>query len=415
VARIGLLPHADLPHVIPFLRLGREISKLGHQVRLVGSDVLTIGRPHSQVWRDALANYGLADCVVLHRDAQVRFHSWLRRVIAEEQLDVLMIDAVWQALSYDLADLPRTTVVVHHAGLPDFRTEDMPTWYFVHPGHPRGLLIAARRRNEELERLGRGVRGVLSSLKSGADTSFGSQFAFGCGEFEKLPAIRAMSLCPAAEFPSERGRVEYLGTSLPGPEDMDWRAPPPVLMQPSRPLIACVFGTTGLRTRDEYRWLFECAGNLAEEFTDSQVVTVIPEGMQAELKIQNLRPNLLVFSWIPLWELLMTRTGAKVIVTTPGLGAFREAIASATPLVAIPRTLDQFGAAARVEYFGLGFAWVSNELPSSQVLAQHVANALRDDGTRLQSARMAEEVRAFDRTRPLQRFIDEVSATKHQG
>jgi hypothetical protein len=409
MANVGVLPHADLPHILPFFRLARELSKLDHRVHLVGSDVVTIGRGHSEAWAAELRRYGLGERQFLHRDRKVPFHVWLRQLVEEMQLDVLIVDAVWQAVSYALADLPSTTTVVHHAGLPDFRAPDMPTAYFVHPGHPRGMWEAARRRNEDLEGAGRGLRRLLCSPKFGAPAgSGGAQFGFGCGEFDNLPAIRAMSLCPAAEFPAERGRIEYFGALLPGPEDKDRQPLPRAVMRPSQPLIACVFGTSGLQTRREYQWLLESGRRLAQKFTNSQVVVVIPERMQVELSLRNLPSNLLLFSWIPLWELLITRNSAKVVVTTPGVGTFREAIASGTPIVAIPRRADQFGAAARVEYFGLGSAWVSSELPPDHILVPRVAQALEDNEVHLRVARMAHEVRAYDSTGPLKQFIDRV-------
>jgi UDP:flavonoid glycosyltransferase YjiC (YdhE family) len=182
-------------------------------------------------------------------------------------------------------------------------------------------------------------------------------------------------------------------------------------MQPSEPLIACVFGTSGLQTRKEYQWLLNCGRSLAQQFTDCQVITVIPERVQVELTMQKRPSNLLVFPWIPLWELLVTRNSAKVVVTTPGVGAFREAIASGTPMIAVPRKADQFGAAARVEYFGLGSAWVSSELPCDSVLVPRVAHALGDGGMRLRAQRMADEVMAYNSTGPLKRFIDRVCGT----
>jgi UDP-glucoronosyl and UDP-glucosyl transferase len=409
MANIGVLPHADLPHILPFFRLARELSKLNHQVHLVGSDVLTVGRGHGEAWKGQVRRYGLGERLHLHRDRKVPFHSWLRQVIAEAQLDVLIVDAVWQAICYALVDLPGTVTVVHHAGLPDFRTWDMPTRHFVHPEHSRETLEAARRRNEELESTGPGVRRLLLSLNSELPAnSPDARFAFGCGEFAALPAIRAMSLCPAVEFPAERGRIEYLGSLLPEPDDQDWQPPPMAAMQPSQPLIACVFGTTGLLTREEYQWLLDCSKRLAQEFAHCQVITVIPERMRGRWPLRRLPSNLLLLPWIPLWELLVGRHSAKVLVTTPGVGAFRDAVASGTPMIAIPRRADQFGAAARMEYFGLGSAWVSNDLPLDTILIPRIAQILGDDGIRLRAALMADAVRAYDRTAPLKQFIDGV-------
>ena len=69
-----------------------------------------------------------------------------------------------------------------------------------------------------------------------------------------------------------------------------------------------------------------------------------------------------------------------------GTDPFREAVASGTPIVAVPRSLDQFGAAARVEYFGIGQALVERELPAVDDVVERVAHVLGDAGIHERSA-----------------------------
>lgn len=405
--RIGVLPHADLPHVVPCFRLCRALRAIGHEAYALGSDVHVLGRGHSEAWRGQLDAFGLRGREVVHGSRDEPFFDWLVRQLKELRLDALVVDAVWQGLAWGCHEMLAGNVVVHHAGLPDFRTEDMPTWYFVHPGHPNERWAIARRSNERREQSGEGIRGLLASVKalSAAGRRAKDAFAFGCGEFADLPATRAMSLCPGAEFPVERGRVAYFGTLLPRPGDLDWRPLPAGLADATRGLIACVFGTTGLRSSHEYGWLLAVAARLAHRFPDCQIVAVAPEDARAGTDGADAPANLSVHRWIPLWELLSGRDGAKVLVTTPGVGAFREAVASGTPIVAVPRSLDQFGAAARVEYFGIGQALVQRELPGADEVVERVASVLADPGIRARAAERRREVVDFDATRPLERFF----------
>ena len=406
--RVGILPHADLPHIVPCFRIGRELIKSGYDVYVLGSDVLKIGRGHSEAWKDQLAAFGLNGREIVHRDPADTIADWIGKQSIELRLDVVILDAVWQGLAYACQDASVKNVVVHHAGLPDFRSSDMPTWYFVHPGQPREFWSDARRLNEACERSGRGRRGLFSSVKalSAAGRKANDAYGFGCGELESVPAVRAMSLCPAAEFPDERGRVAYFGTLLHKPEDIDWMPLPLELSDATTDMIACVFGTTALHTRDDYAWLIVLAKTLADRFTNYRVVVVVPEQMRRELVPGDYPKNLLPFSWIPLWPLLSTCRGRKVLVTAPGLGAFREAMASGTPIVAIPCQEDQFGAAARVEYFGTGSALVADPLPQPDIVVERVARVLEDAGVWTRSQRLRDAFAEFDATQPLRTFMD---------
>jgi hypothetical protein len=407
--RVGVLPHADLPHLMPCFRICRELLKLGHEVVVLGSDIQKMGRGHSEAWSGQLEAFGLNGRQVVHLNGDTNVSDWLVRQSREHRLDVVILDAVWQGLAFGCQPPFPRDVVIHHAGLPDFRSRDMPTWHFVHPNHTRGAWESARIANERNEQAGHGVRRLFTSIKALSPEGRNAKdaFEFGCGEFEPVPATRAMSLCPAVEFPNERGRLQYFGTLLPDPRDIDWRALPAEMTGGNQDLIACVFGTTGLKTLEEYQWLLSLGKRLANSFIHCQVLVIAPEQLRRELIVGGHPGNLLLYTWIPLWELLSTRKGRKVLVTTPGVGAFREAIASATPIVAIPRRLDQFGAAARVEYFGVGSALVSHELPHPEVVEKHIANALEDSGVRARTRQLQDELIAFDSTQPLRRFIDE--------
>ena len=152
--RIGVFPHADLPHVLPSFRLCRALAALGHEAYALGSDAEAIGRGHSEAWRDALDAFRLRDRALVHRESDGPLSDWLVRQRSALGLDLLVVDAVWQGLAWGCRDAYAGNVVVHHAGLPDFRTADMPSWYFVHPGHPKERHDVARRSNALSRRAG---------------------------------------------------------------------------------------------------------------------------------------------------------------------------------------------------------------------------------------------------------------------
>ena len=402
--RAGILPHADLPHIIPNFRLARSLLKLGCDVRILGSDVVKIGKGHSEAWSSSVEKFKFGKSLALHNSADETFLSWLERQIDSLQLDIVILDAVWQSLAYALPG----KIAIHHAGLPDFRSEDMPTWLFVHPKHGRERWRSARNRLDALESSGRGVRALFYHVGKVSGLTLDSKpFDFGCGGFAKIPAVRSMCLPRELEFPKEAGRVAYLGTNLPSETDVDWTAPPEQLIGNDRPLILCIFGTTGLTDPSEYRWLLSTATKLANSFADHIVAAVIPGINQSDSqRLAAGVKNLSLYSWIPLWETLSMRQAPTVLVTAPGVGTLREAAAAGTPIVAIPRRLDQFGAAARIEYFGLGRCLVSQDLPDATSVAESVARCLGDKPIRARCFEFKRKISSHKGLQSLQRFLE---------
>ena len=178
----------------------------------------------------------------------------------------------------------------------------MPTWLFVHPKHGRERWRSARNRLDALESSGRGVRALFYHVGKVSGLTLDSKpFDFGCGGFAKIPAVRSMCLPRELEFPKEAGRVAYLGTNLPSETDVDWTAPPEQLIRNDRPLILCIFGTTGLTDPSEYRWLLSTATKLANSFADHIVAAVIPGINQSDSqRLAAGIKNLSLYSWIPL-------------------------------------------------------------------------------------------------------------------
>ena len=405
--RVGILSHADLPHIIPNFRLARSLSKLGYEIRILGSDAVKIGKGHSEAWFPSVQKFGFSQYLAVHRSHDETFLNWLRRQIDVLQLELVILDAVWQSLAYGLPG----NIVIHHAGLPDFRGEDMPTWQFIHPNHGREQWIRARNHLESLERAGQGVRSLFYHIARVSGLRLDQKrFDWGCGEFAQIPAIRSMSLPQEIEYPNEVGRVGYLGTHLPTESDHDWATPPGDMVNDDRPLILCIFGTTGLVNRNEYGWLLSTTILLARHFKNHLVAAVIPGISRLDsLRFTNDVGNLSIQSWIPLWETLSTRRAPTVLVTTPGVGAFREAVTTGTPVVAIPRRLDQFGAAARIEYFGLGRCIVSSNLPNENDIIESIAICFSDGSPLERASSFKDKIKCHNSPAFLENFISRVS------
>src|ERR1700677_3634830 len=165
--RIGILPHADLPHLVPCFRIARELRKYGHAVHTLGSDALAIFRGHTDAWGDQLKIFGLSGQEFTHCDPAISFPDWVTHQLKELQLDIIILDAVWQGLAFPCHSSGLVKrVVIHHAGLPDFRSVDMPAWCFIHPGHPKDHWSQARAFVEQSERAGHGVRTTPSTTKA---------------------------------------------------------------------------------------------------------------------------------------------------------------------------------------------------------------------------------------------------------
>ena len=82
---------------------------------------------------------------------------------------------------------------------------------------------------------------------------------------------------------------------------------------------------------------------------------------------------------------------AQAVITHGGLNTVMDAIASATPVLAIPLAFDQPGVAARVDYCGIGRR--ASRFAGSGALAGHLSALLNDDGYRQRLLAMQPQLR----------------------
>jgi EryCIII-like glycosyltransferase len=393
---IGVLPE----HLPLGFRLCKNLVEMGHEVTVFDSHVEGIGRP-GHVWSEPVGKYGLEGHERIHTDKSVRFSEWLKKEFGKERIDMFFMDALWQGLSFPLEGTVAHQAV-YHAGFPDWRAQDCPTWCFVHPGHPDSEREGARQAIEQYESAGRGVRNLFRSQTGDPSRC---RFDFGCTEPSNLPARRVLCLPLGTEFPGEAGRMACIGSLLP-----EAASATEIAGVDSRPAIIFVFGSSAFSSASEYEWLLKTAALEAQAYPDWQIVVAVwpSEWGPAidQMKMGALPENMKVFGRFPLRDFLFDRRSPTVLVTTPGCGIFREAIAAGTPMVSIPRRMDQFAAAARVEFFGLGRALLSADLPDGQNVHAAISDAMNSTAIHERCAQMKEACGQFEASRPLERFLE---------
>lgn len=147
---------------------------------------------------------------------------------------------------------------------------------------------------------------------------------------------------PRRELPTQ---VRFVGPlRLPGgyqPVSFPWE------LLDRRPLIYASLGTLQNRIAETFRVIAEACEGL-----DAQVVISTGHGVSPEM-LGNLPGRPIVVSYAPQLDVLRRSTLA---VTHAGLNTVLDAMATGTPLVALPVTNDQPGIAARVAWVGAGEA-----------------------------------------------------------
>ncbi|HKQ04042.1 MAG TPA: glycosyltransferase [Blastocatellia bacterium] len=165
---------------------------------------------------------------------------------------------------------------------------------------------------------------------------------------EKLPAI---ILCPK-EFDFVHSPMKenyhYLEASI-EVERKEFSAFPWEKLDDSRPLIYCSFGSQCHQYKQSEA-LFGAIIEAVGERPQWQLVLAVGPYLKAEA-FAPLPDNVLVVNWAPQLKLLER---AAVMITHGGLGAVKECIFFAVPMVVFPGNWDQPYHAARVAHHGIG-------------------------------------------------------------
>jgi MGT family glycosyltransferase len=151
-----------------------------------------------------------------------------------------------------------------------------------------------------------------------------------------------------------------------------------------RPLIYASLGTLQNRVAGTFRIIAEACNGL-----DAQLVISTGNGVSPEA-LGNLPGDPIVVSYAPQLDLLRRATLA---VTHAGLNTVLEALATGTPMVAVPVTNEQPGIAARVVWVGAGEAIAHKHL-TPQALRSAVVRVLSDPSYRTAAERVRNSIQA---------------------
>ena len=118
--------------------------------------------------------------------------------------------------------------------------------------------------------------------------------------------------------------------------------------------------------------------------------------------------NVLVADWVPQAELL---TYADAFVFPGGSASIVEAVAAQTAMLIYPRTIDQYGNGARVEYHGLGK--VGQTADGADQIESRLQQIMDDPGisNRLQAFKEAQECYATDKI--AEQIVANLLASQH--
>lgn len=182
---------------------------------------------------------------------------------------------------------------------------------------------------------------------------------------------------PRRELPTQ---VRFVGPlRLPGgylPVSFPWE------LLDGRPLIYASLGTLQNRMAGMFRVIAEACEGL-----DSQVVISTGHGVSPEM-LGNLPSRPIVVSYAPQLEVLRRSTLA---ITHAGLNTVLDAMATGTPLVAVPITNEQPGIAARIAWIGAGEV-IANPQVTPQALRAAVVRVRSNQSYRTAAERVRDAI-----------------------
>ncbi|MFE9661256.1 macrolide-inactivating glycosyltransferase [Streptomyces sp. NPDC005955] len=176
---------------------------------------------------------------------------------------------------------------------------------------------------------------------------------------------RCLVLIPRALQPNadrvDTSRYDFVGACQ-GARSADgqWQRPPG-----AEKVVLVSLGSSFTKQPDFYRECVKAFGDLPGWHLVLQIGKfVTPEELGA------LPANVEVHSWVP--QLAILRQ-ADAFVTHAGAGGSQEGLATATPMVAVPQAVDQFGNADVLQDLG-----VARHLPTTEATAEALRSAVLD-------------------------------------
>lgn len=417
MAHYGLVCPPMHGHMHPMFSLGRELLRRGHQVTAVclpdaeakaraarlefapiGADEYPPGRIQENAERLGKMSgpRGLHFTVSLLRN-EAKVH--LRDVPGELKrlkIDGLLVDQVSPAAGSgaEAAGIPFVTVcnalmLDQEPGVPP-----MPTHWSYRP------VWWARMRNrigfQLLQLITHGVWRDVNSFRA----------AHGLPK-HRTPQDWSSKLATVAQVPAE---FDFPRRHLPetfhyaGPfQDPEAREPMPFPFEQldGRPLIYASMGTLQNRVAE----IFRC---IATACSGIQAQVVLALGGADPASLGRLPGSPIVVKYAPQLQLLQR---ASLTITHAGLNTVMESLACGVPMVAIPITNDQPGAAARIEWIGAGERIHPDRLTVDRLRAA-VQRVLTTPSYRMQAARLQQAIASAGGVRRAADVVEAATQTR---
>ncbi|WP_235689970.1 glycosyltransferase [Mycolicibacterium gadium] len=351
-------------HVLPMMRIGAHLQRIGHDIIVIsapdfrddvegaGLRLVPLGpdarvRPPSQQQRipmpSLLRRYllGLAELESTFVSPLAAQYDALEQVLAEEPVDVVLADLTFTGvLALLLRDRPRPEVFTIGVGPVTLSSADTP---------PFGMAWAPRpgMDYDGVHRVVQGLmlRGVQKSLNRELEALGARPSPVGLVDWPRLADRLVQLTVPTFEYPRQDlpGSVDFVGPVLPdevGAFDApDWW--PEVLA--ARTVVHVTQGTFDNHDHDRL------IGATASALKEMDIVVVATTGRPFECT--DMPPNVFVAEWLPYAALL---PHVDVMVTNGGYGGVQHALRYGIPLIVAGESSDKAEVAARVAYTGVG-------------------------------------------------------------
>ncbi len=310
MAQIAFVPHPQMGHINPTLKLARRLQQKGHQVSYLSIADL----------EEYISSQGLGFVSILTQEFPKG--SLIRRVRSK-----LGMQDMW-------ASLGPAAVNAFGGALREVRPDLLVIDFLL-----RDLAWLARQ------------AGLPCALLSTALDDFRFVLVEGIGD--SADALPVFYLCPQEfEIPGavQKAGRHYIEASI----DLERQEPghffPWDRLNPERPLIFCTLGSH-CEDYKESEAFFRTVIEAMRQKPDWQLLLAVGNPNVDPGNLQPFPPNVLLVSWAPQLAILER---ASLMMTHGGLGTIKECIYFGVPMIVFPVDYDQPRNAARVVRHGLG-------------------------------------------------------------
>jgi MGT family glycosyltransferase len=406
MAHIGILCPHNAGHLLPEGTLGRELARRGHRVTLLG---LAQSAPIAQ--QLDLHLHVLAEENIRGPSFPIRWTafncfgaSWMIGLLAgySRQAEILLqcVPPALKELAVDGLLIDQTFAgggtVAEHLGLPYVTVSAALPWdqevrvppLFTPWAYTEGP--RARWRNRLAYAGWRWYLGPILKIVNRYRRAWKLRPLQRLAE-EYSPLAQICQLCRELDFPRRElpPAFHYVGPLAASRPDGNTEFPWDRLN--GRPLIYASLGTVSdPANRPIFRKILAaCAG------IDAQLVLALGKwtdcrGASLREELGDLPQNALVVDFAPQLALL---DKAALAISHAGQNTVMEALSRAVPIVAIPRSADQPGVAARVQYAGVGLMACSRSI-TTDALRQMIERVLTEEPFRRRAQQLQHAIAA---------------------